>query len=241
MNLQKTGRPGLGIWEWKLFTPGMDYLLFLGCYAGYDPLVRKSAVALVKLLDRAGISYGILGAQESCCGESVNKAGNEKLFHQLANNNIKTFEGKAVKNIITISPHCYHTFKNEYPKLNGNYEVIHYTQILAQLVKEGKLKPAKTLPYKVTYHDPCYLGRHSGVYAEPRDVLHSIPGLNLLEMTFSKEISFCCGGGGGKIWQEEKKENRISNLRLEQAIKTGQITWLQPAPTARSTWKIANW
>jgi Fe-S oxidoreductase len=205
----------------KLFTPNMDFLLFMGCYAGYDPLVRKSAVALVNILDHAGINYGILGPRERCCGESVNKAGNEKLFQQLAQKNIDTFQGNGVRRIITISPHCYHTFKNEYPKFGGGFEVIHYTQYLAQLLKEGRLKPSKALDKRITYHDPCYLGRHNGVYGEPREVLRSIPGLNLLEMPFSQHTSFCCGGGGGKIWQEVKKENRLSDLRLQQAITAG--------------------
>jgi Fe-S oxidoreductase len=205
----------------KPFTSNTDFLLFLGCYAGYDPLVRKSAVALVNILDHAGVNFGILGPRESCCGESANKAGNEKLFQQLATKNIETFHGNGVKRIITISPHCYQTFKNEYTKLGGNFEVIHYTQLFAQLLKEGKLKPVKALNKKVTYHDPCYLGRHNGIYSEPREVLRSIPGLNLVEMIFSQQTSFCCGGGGGKIWQEVKKENRISDLRLKQAVATG--------------------
>jgi Fe-S oxidoreductase len=214
----------------KSFTADMEYLLFMGCYAGYDPLVRKSAVALVNILNQAETSYGILGARESCCGESANKAGNEKIFQQLASKNIEAFQSNGVRRIVTISPHCYQTFKNEYAKLGANLEVIHYTQLLAQLIREGKLKPGKALDKKVTYHDPCYLGRHNGVYDEPREVLRSIPGLDLLEMTLCRENSFCCGGGGGKIWQEARKENRISDIRLQQAIETGSEILVTACP-----------
>jgi Fe-S oxidoreductase len=205
----------------KPYTKRMDYLLFMGCYAGYDPVVRKSAAALIQLLDITGVSYGILGSQENCCGESANKAGNEEVFKQLAQKNIDVFEAHEVKRVITISPHCYHSFKNEYSQFGIKYEIIHYTQFLAQLIKEDKLRPTKSLEKAVTYHDPCYLGRYNGVYEEPRDVLRSIPGLTLQEMPFSKETSFCCGGGGGKIWMEVKKENRISDIRLQQAVGTG--------------------
>ena len=119
------------------------------------------------------------------------------------------------------SPHSYHTFKNEYPELGGSFEVIHYSQLLAKLIKEGRLKPTKELNKKVTYHDPCYLGRHNGIYNEPREVLHSIPGIELIEMPRSRENSLCCGGGGGGIWMETKKGERFADIRLEEAIETG--------------------
>jgi Fe-S oxidoreductase len=214
----------------KPITRNMDYLLFMGCYGGYDPVVRKSAAALVNILNLSGVSYGILGADEVCCGESANKIGQNKLFEQLARKNILNFEKNNVHRIITISPHCFQTFKNEYSQFGTNYEIIHYTQFLAQLIKERKIKPRKALEKLVTYHDPCYLGRHNGIYREPREVLRSIPGLNLQEMTFSQQTSFCCGGGGGKIWQEVKKENRISDQRLQQAIITGAEVLVTACP-----------
>ena len=199
----------------------MELLLFMGCFAGYDPLVKKAAFALINILKEADVNFGILGSQESCCGESANKAGNEDLFHKLAEKNIHTFNVNGVRRIVTISPHCYHTFKNEYPKLGGDFEVLHYTQYLAQLIKDGRLRFNKELDKRITYHDPCYLGRHNGIYNEPREVLSAISGLEVVEMPLSQEISFCCGGGGGKIWLETKKEDRISDLRLQQAITTG--------------------
>jgi Fe-S oxidoreductase len=214
----------------KKITRDMDYLLFMGCYGGYDPVVRKSAVALVNILNRVGISYGILGGEEVCCGESANKIGNEKLFELLAHKNIANFEKNGVQRVITISPHCFQTFKNEYTRFGLKLEVIHYTQFLAQLLKEGKIKPVKPLNKLVTYHDPCYLGRHNGIYDEPREVLRAIPGLNLREMTLAKETAYCCGGGGGKIWQEVKKENRISDSRLKQAVASGAEMLIAACP-----------
>ena len=205
----------------KPFAKGTELLLFMCCYSYYDSVARRTAIAVVNILKAAGVDFGILGTEESCCGESVNKAGNEELFQKLAEKNICTFNEKGVTRIVTISPHCYQTFANEYPKLGGKFEVLHYTQYLAQLIKEGKLKLVGEPGKKVTYHDSCYLGRHNGIYDEPREVLSAIPGLELSEMPYSQKVSFCCGGGGGRIWQETKKEDRISDLRLQQAKATG--------------------
>jgi len=205
----------------KPFTKGMELLYFLGCFPAYDPRVRKVAQDIIGILKKVGVDFGILGSQESCCGESVRKAGNEELFRSLAHSNIHAFAENGVKKIITTSPHCYHTFKNEYPQFGVDLEVTHYTQYLAQLIKEGRLKFSKALNRKVTYHDPCYLGRHNGIYEEPREILRSIPGLELIEMPDSGQKSVCCGGGGGRIWLETKKEERLTNVRLEQAIETG--------------------
>ena len=231
VNLASVGNPfgeapeKRGMWtadlEVKPFTEDMELLLFMGCFAGYDPLVKKAAFALINILKEADVNFGILGTQESCCGESANKAGSEDLFHKLAEKNIHAFNASGVRQIVTISPHCYHTFKNEYPELGGDFEVLHYTQYLAQLIKDGRLRFNKELDKRITYHDPCYLGRHNGIYNEPREVLSAISGLEVVEMPLSQEISFCCGGGGGKIWLETKKEDRISDLRLQQAITTG--------------------
>ncbi|MBA7696248.1 Lactate utilization protein A [subsurface metagenome] len=203
------------------FTKDTDLLYFPGCFPAYDSRARKVAEATVGILKKADVDFGILGSQEGCCGESVRKAGNEKLFRSLALTNIYTFTQNGVSKVLTTSPHCYHTFKNEYPEFGGDCEIIHYTQYFAQLIRQGRLSFSKELNKKVTYHDPCYLGRHNGIYDEPRQILGSIPGLELIEMPDSHQKSFCCGGGGGGIWRETKKGERLSDLRLKQAIETG--------------------
>lgn len=205
----------------KTFTKDTNLLFFPCCIPAYDPRAKKMAIAMVKILKKAKVDFGILGVEESCCGESVRKTGSEDLFQKLAKQNIDVFNKSEVKKILTLSPHCYHTFKNEYPELEGKFEVIHYTQYLAQLIKEGVIKPKKELQKKVTYHDPCYLGRHNNVYEEPREILKSIPGLELIEMPDSRQESLCCGGGGGRFWMETKKEERFSDIRIEQAIEIG--------------------
>lgn len=205
----------------KEYTEGTEWLYFTGCMAAYDPKLQRIPRAIVNLLKKAQVDFGILGSRETCSGESVRKAGDEQLFQTLAQTNIDTFKELGVKKIITTSPHSYHTFKNEYPELGGNFEVVHYSQLLAELIKEGRLKPTKELNKKVTYHDPCYLGRHNGIYDEPREVLHSLPGIELIEMPRFRGNSLCCGGGGGGIWMETKKGERFADIRLEEAIETG--------------------
>ncbi len=212
------GAEGLGV---KTYTKGTEVLYFPCCIPAYDPKVKRVARATAKILKEAGVDFGILGAAETCCGESVRKAGSENLFQSLAQSNISVFQEAEVTKVVTTSPHCYSTFKDEYPELGGNFEVIHYSQYLAGLIKEGRLKLSKELNKKVTYHDPCYLGRHNGIYEEPRQVLQSIPGLELVEMLDSREDSLCCGGGGGRIWMETKKGERFSDLRIEQALEVG--------------------
>jgi Fe-S oxidoreductase len=203
------------------FAPGMELLYFPCCVPAYDPKVRRVAQATSEVLMRLGVNFGIIGCEENCCGESVRKAGNESLFQTLARANIKAFSEREVTRIIVSSPHCYYTFKNEYPELGGNFEVIHFSQYIGELINQGKLTFSKELAKRVTYHDPCYLGRHSGVYEEPRQVLRSIPGLELVEMGESREEAVCCGGGGGGIWLDTPKGERLSDLRLNQALDTG--------------------
>jgi Fe-S oxidoreductase len=205
----------------KTFTEGMEILYFPGCYPCYDPRLKKVAQATANILNKAGVDFGILGVKENCCGESIRKTGNEQLFKRLARENIKTFIENGVKKILVSSPHCYHTFKNEYPEFKVNFEVVHISQYLFQLINEGRLKPTKEYGKKVTYHDPCYLGRHNGIYDEPREVLKKIPGLELSEMAESREDSLCCGMGGGRIWLETPMSERFSNIRLQQAIGIG--------------------
>jgi len=205
----------------KTFAEGMDVLYFPCCYCSYDPRLKKVAQATVKILQKAGVDFGILGSKENCCGESIRRTGNEEVFKKLAKENIKTFIDNGVKKILVSSPHCYHTFKNEYPDFKVNFDVIHVSQYLSGLVNEGKLQITKEYGKKVTYHDPCYLGRHNGVYDEPRGVLKGIPGLELNELPEARVDSMCCGMGGGRIWAETEKHERFSNLRVEQAIELG--------------------
>ena len=202
----------------KPFTEDMDILYFPGCYLCYDPRLKKVARATAEILNKAGVNFGILGERENCCGESIRKTGDEELFKRLARENIKNFVVNGVKKILVSSPHCYHTFKNEYPEFMVNFEVVHITQFLFELIQEGKLELTKDYRKKVTYHDPCYLGRHNGVYDEPRNVLGKVPGLEIIEMADTLEDSLCCGGGGGRIWMETIKGERFSDLRLEQAV-----------------------
>jgi Fe-S oxidoreductase len=205
----------------KTFNEDTDLLYFPCCIPCYDPKATGIARATASILKKLGVNFGILGVNESCCGEAIRKAGAESVFQDLAQNNIATFAENGVKEVAVSSPHCYNTFKNEYPELGGNFEVVHFTQYLSQAIKEKELKFTKEVKKRVTYHDPCYLGRHNGIYDEPREVLKSIPGLELVEMPNSRENSLCCGGGGGRIWMETRKEERLADLRLKQALDVG--------------------
>ena len=203
------------------FEEGMAVLYFPGCYLSYDPRLKKVARATAKILNKAGLDYGILGTRENCCGESIRKTGDEELFKRLARENIKTFVDSGVKKILVSSPHCYHTFKNEYPEFMVNFEVVHIAQFLAELIDAGKLDITGDYAKKVAYHDPCYLGRHNGIYEEPRTALKTIPGLELLEMPETRNGSLCCGGGGGRIWMQTMKGERFSDFRIAQAMEVG--------------------
>jgi len=214
----------------KTFTEELEVLYFPGCYLCYDPRLKKVAAATANILNKAGIDFGILGSKENCCGESIRKTGDEELFKRLAKENIKNFIDSGVKKILVSSPHCYHTFKNEYPEFMVNFEVVHITQYLSELIDKGRLELNKAYGKKVTYHDPCYLGRHNGIYDEPRDVLKKVPGLELNEMPESRQTSLCCGGGGGRIWMETLKGERFSDLRLEQAIGIGAEVLVTSCP-----------
>lgn len=205
----------------KTFTEGMEVLYFPGCYLSYDSRLKKVAAATVNILNKTGVDFGILGARENCCGESIRKAGDEDLFKRLAKENIKTFIDAGVKTILVSSPHCYHTFKNEYSQFMVNFEVVHITEFLFKLINEGRLKLSKQFEKKVTYHDPCYLGRHNGIFDQPRQVLKRALGCDVTELADTRESSLCCGGGGGGIWMDRKKGERFSDLRLQQAVDVG--------------------
>ena len=214
----------------KTFSEGMDALYFVGCYLSFDPRMKKVAVATANILNAAGVNFGILGDKESCCGESIRKTGSESVFKSLARQNIKTFVDHGVRKILVSSPHCYHTFKNEYPEFMVNFEVVHVSQYLLKLICEGRLELRKEYAKKITYHDPCYLGRHNDIYDEPREILGKIPGIDLIEMADSRRDSLCCGGGGGRIWMDTPRGERFSDLRLEQAHAAGAEVLVTSCP-----------
>jgi Fe-S oxidoreductase len=218
---------GLGV---NTFEEGMEVLYFPCCYLTYDPRMKKVARATATVLKKAGVSFGILGSKENCCGESIRKAGDEDLFRRLAKENIKAFIDAGVKKILVSSPHCYHAFKNDYAEFRVNFEVVHISQFLLELINSGRLKLNAEYAKKVTYHDPCYLGRHNGIYEPPRDILKKVPGLQLEEMPDARVDSLCCGGGGGRIWMETPKGERFSDLRLTQAVGIGARTLVTACP-----------
>ncbi len=197
-----------------------EYLLYAGCAVSFDDRYKKVGEALVRLLNKAGVSFGYLGTEEFCCGDSARRLGNEYLYQTLVSQNLESFNNYGVQKIIVVCPHGYTALKNEYPQMGGKYEVYHYTEILAKLVAEGKLKGAKPLNAKVTYHDSCFLGRHNNVYEEPRAVLKTA-GCNVIEIEKSKNFGFCCGAGGGRMWLEEhavEGYKRINDTRTDQLL-----------------------
>jgi Fe-S oxidoreductase len=228
---------GLGV---RPFAEGMELLYFVGCYYSYDPRMKKVAVAIAHILSRAGVDFGILGDRESCCGESIRKTGNEEVFRKLAKDNIKAFVDHGVRKILVASPHCYHTLKNDYAEMMVRFEVVHISQLLAQLVRQGRLSFGAGRPRRVAFHDPCYLGRHNGVYEEPRDVLRSLPGVEVVEIPDSRHESLCCGGGGGRIWMDTPKGERFADLRIAQAKQAGADVLATSCPYCISNFEEAR-
>lgn len=202
------------------FEAGTEYFLSVCCTSAYDPRSQAIARALNKVLKAAGVSFGIIGNEESCCGETLRKMGDEEQFGGLVQKNIELFQGKGVKKIITTSPHCYATFTQEYPEFGGEFEVVHYTQLLEQLAAEGKLNFTKPLGKKAIYHDPCYLGRHTKVYDAPRALLKAM-GAEVMEFDRCRNLSMCCGGGGGRLWMEAEPEQRFSTHKIREADAKG--------------------
>ena len=201
--------------------PNVEYLYYVGCAGSFDDRGKKVAAAFAKIMQAAGVSFGILGTEEGCCGDSAMRGGNEYLYQTLAQANIGVMNGYNVKKIIATCPHGYNILKKEYANFGGNYEVYHHTEIIADLIAKGKISFKKPVEMLFTYHDSCFLGRYNGIYDQPRNILKAVPGLKLAEMERNRERSFCCGAGGARMWMEEDIGERINNMRTDQAIATG--------------------
>lgn len=204
----------------KPMAEGVEYLFYVGCTPSYDPRAQKISRSLVTILQKAGVDFGTLGGGENCCGSEVRRLGEAGLFEMLVEENTETFKGAGVQKLFTASPHCFNVYRNDYPK-NG-LAVQHYTQLLAGLAADGRLAFGGRLEKKVTYHDPCYLGKHNGIFDEPRAVLRAVPGLELVEMDRAREKSLCCEGGGGRMFLEgTNPHTRLAQLRVQEALDTG--------------------
>ena len=198
--------------------PDVEYLFWVGCAGALEDRAKKTTKAIASLLHTAGVKFAVLGPAETCTGDPARRIGNEFVYSMLAQQNIETLNEAAPKTIVASCPHCFNTIANEYPQLGGNYEVIHHTQLLARLVAEGKLTPAGRVDEKLTYHDPCFLGRHNKVYTPPREILEAVPGVEATEMHRCKSRGFCCGAGGARMWMEERIGKRINTERIEEAL-----------------------
>ncbi len=244
-NLQSRGNPWAGVQSLRLrgdWTSGLEIkilaegdkartLFWVGCTGALVERNVAATLAMARVLKAAGVDFAVLGDGETCCGDPARRAGYEFQFQMMAEQNIETFKQHGIKEIVTTCPHCYNTIKNEYPSYGGNFKVVHYTQLIADLIRQGKLKLSQELNSIITYHDPCYLGRYNGVYQEPRQALQAIPGANFKEMERSKKNSFCCGGGGGLMWIEEQPgTTKINQMRLEDVLKTGADTVVTACP-----------
>ena len=200
--------------------PDVEYLYWVGCAGAFDDRAAKAVRSFAELMTKAGVSFAILGPQESCTGDPARRMGNEYLYQEMAKANIATLKEKGARKIVASCPHCFNTIGREYPDFGGNFEVIHHTQLLAELIKDGKLKPEQNVDAKVTYHDPCYLARHNDVMKQPRTVVDAIPGVSSEEMHRCKRGTFCCGAGGARMWMEETAGKRINIERIEEALGT---------------------
>ncbi len=203
---------------------GIEYLFWVGCAGALEDRAKKTTKAVAQLLHTAGVSFAVLGPAETCTGDPARRLGNEFVYSMLAQQNIQTLNEAGARKIIASCPHCFNTIANEYPQLGGNYEVIHHTQLLARLVADGKLTPVNPIDEKITYHDPCFLGRHNRVFTPPREIMEQVPGVRAQEMHRCKERGFCCGAGGARMWMEERIGKRINTERIEEALGTDPDT-----------------
>lgn len=213
-------------WGSSLDLPPFDparheILLYIGCTSSYDRRAQKIARALVALLRTADVTFGYLGDEEPCCGEAALSIGHRPYFEEIAAHARQVFESRGAGRLVTISPHCYDVFKNHYPSPNPGWQPLHYTQYLAELLEQGRLTFTRPLDLRLTFQDPCYLGRLNGEYEAPRRILSAIPGIELVEMENSHQDGLCCGGGGGRMWLETPVGERFSDIRVRQAARTG--------------------
>jgi Fe-S oxidoreductase len=244
-NMQSRGHPWAGVQSMRLrgdWTSGLELnilpeggnaniLFWVGCTGALVERNVKATLSMTRVLQAAGVDFGILGDAETCCGDPARRAGYEFQFQMMAEQNIEIFKSHNIKEIITTCPHCYNTIKHEYPRYGGDFKVVHYTQLIADLMRQSRLKLTNELNSTFTYHDPCYLGRYNGVYLEPRRILRAIPKAKLEEMERSRNTGFCCGGGGGLMWIEEQPgTTKINQMRLEDVLKTGAETVVTACP-----------
>ena len=210
--------------EWAAEGKQPEILFWVGCAGSYDDRAQKVTVALCKILNEVGMSFGILGTEEACTGDPARRAGNEFLFQMMAFQNIQVLNGYEIKKIVTACPHCYNTLKNEYPEYGGHYEVVHHTQLLQELIDTGKLKLEDGDAFKgkkITYHDSCYMGRVNQVYKAPRSVLKALDA-DLVEMKRCKSNGLCCGAGGSQMFKEDEAgDQRVNEARADEALGTG--------------------
>jgi Fe-S oxidoreductase len=201
-----------------------EYLFWVGCAGALEDRAKRTTKAIAELLHIAGVSFAVLGPMEACSGDPARRLGMEFVYQMLAQQNVETLNEAGVRKIVASCPHCFNTLSREYPQLGGNYEVIHHTQLLARLVDEGRLTPITPIEENITYHDPCFLGRHNKVYRQPRDILAKVPGVSTREMHRCKDRGFCCGAGGARMWMEERIGKRINTERVDEALQTDPDT-----------------